>query len=332
MTGPGALRRSCGAALAIACLIGLAPQPADADTWPDRPVTMVVPFSPGGSVDRMARSVATHLAREVGQPINVVNRPGAGGQVGSTVFLTMPDDGSTLLVTATVPFLINNIMTGADYTLDDFHQVNAQWVANGSIMAHAGTPYETMEDLVTAIVERPGEVSAGVIGQSAEHLTLLLLLDSLEVPRSNVRLVTYDGGGPVRTAVAGGQVDFAVITAQGSEAILDRVRVLALVSDEAVEGWDHPLINDALAGHGVEIPILQSSVRSVVVHSGFPEQHPEAYDAFLAAYRRTLESEAYREFAAQNDIEATWRGPERSQQIVDQSFGMIQSYSSLLDD
>ena len=327
------LRELLGATVGaiVATSIVMSSGVAMAADWPTKPVTIMVPFSPGGSVDRMARSVATYMAKEVGVPVTVVNRPGAAGQMGTSVFLGMPDDGSTIMASSPVPYLVNNIQaTGATYTLDDFQQVNAQWIANGSFLINKQTPYKTIADLIEAIRTKPGQVSAGVIGQSAEHLTLLALLKALNVPKSNVRLVTYDGGGPTRTAVAGGQVDFAVLTAQGSESILDRVTVAAMISDEAVEGWDYPLINDTLKPFGVDVPILQSSVRGFLVQKAFATNHPAAYDAFLDAYKRTLARDDYKEFAKQGKIDAIWRGPERSEKIVRDSFELNKKYSSLL--
>ena len=209
-------RTMCGAIAALATTLAVGA--ATAEEWPTKPVTLIVPFNPGGSVDRMARSLATFMSKETDMPVTVVNRPGAGGQLGSELYLNMPDDGSNLLVTAAVPYLVNNIqVTGASYSLDDFQQVNAQWIANGAFMINKDAPYKTMDDLIDTMRNEPGQVSAAVIGQSAEHITLMALLKVMSIPRENLRLVTYDGGGPTRTAVAGGQVDFAVLTAQGSE-------------------------------------------------------------------------------------------------------------------
>lgn len=306
---------------------------AVAAEWPTKPVTIMVPFDPGGSVDRLARSIATYMTKEVNQPVTVINRPGAGGQIGLTVALNMPDDGSSLIVTAPIPYTVNNILTGgANFSMDDFVHVNAQWIANGSFLINKDAPYQSMDELIVAMRDKPGQVSAGVIGQSSEHLTLLLMLDALKIPRENVRLVTYDGGGPTRTAVAGGQVDFGVLTAQGSEAILDRVRVAAMVSDRPIKGWDAPLLNTVLEAYGVKIPVLQSSVRSMVVARSFAEKHPDTYQAFLDAYRRTLERPDYQEFAAQSEIGIDWIGPEDSEKIVRESYDTLSKYSKLLDE
>src|SRR5262245_20258336 len=118
-------------AITAAALVGLglaAAPGASAQTYPSRPVTILVPFDAGGSVDRLARGLAPYLSKQLGQPVTVENRPGAGGQVGTTWFLQQPDDGYTLMVSPATPYLPTNILvTRARYKLDDFTFINGQW-------------------------------------------------------------------------------------------------------------------------------------------------------------------------------------------------------------
>ena len=110
------------------CVTIYSPAKAE-DKWPTRPITMVVPFNAGGSTDLLARSLASFLPDHLGQPVTVVNVPGAGGQIGVTRYLAKPADGHTILVSSALPYLENNILrTGATYKLKDFSFVNAQWV------------------------------------------------------------------------------------------------------------------------------------------------------------------------------------------------------------
>src|SRR4029077_2079420 len=89
-------------------------RPAAAQEWPKRPLTIVVPFDTGGSVDRLARGLANFLPKALGQPVTVVDRQGAGGQIGTTWFLQQPDDGYTLMVTPATPYLpISILVPGA---------------------------------------------------------------------------------------------------------------------------------------------------------------------------------------------------------------------------
>ena len=123
--------------MAAAAVLTAGPGTAFTQDWPSRPVTIMVPFNAGGSLDRMARGIAPYLSKELGQPVTVTNRPGAGGQVGTTWFLQQPDDGYTLMMTAATPYLPTNILiTGAKYTLADFAFVNAQWSDYTFIAVH----------------------------------------------------------------------------------------------------------------------------------------------------------------------------------------------------
>src|ERR1700759_4710327 len=97
------------------------------DTWPRRPVTIVVPFDVGGSADRLARGFAQFMPKYLGQPITVVDRAGAGGMIGTTWLLQQPADGYPVMLTPAMPFIpVNILVTKAHYKLDDFTFVNAQ--------------------------------------------------------------------------------------------------------------------------------------------------------------------------------------------------------------
>src|SRR3546814_15493096 len=122
----------CGGRLVIgrgaaALTRGLLPTEVVAQDYPPRPVTFVVGFGVGGSADRTARALAQFLPQELGQPVTVVNREGAGGQLAATYVLTQTADGYTLLATSISPYLANSIIhTGASYTPDHFAFLNCQ--------------------------------------------------------------------------------------------------------------------------------------------------------------------------------------------------------------
>lgn len=318
-----------GAMLALAW--ALSPIAAAAQQWPAQPLVMVVPFSPGGSIDRMARQLAPFMAKQIGQPVTVVNKPGGGGMLGHTYYLALPDNGYNILVTAPLPYIAANIMSGsAPFKSDDFTYVNAQWIATGAVLISKLAPYNSFAELIAAIRDKPGQVSVGVIAQSSEHLTVLLLLEALKIPKENLRIVTYDGGGPVRTAVAGGVVDFAIITAEGSEGILDRVRNVAMISETPVAGFDVPPINTALEKFGAKIPVLTSSVRSIAVQRSFQTKHPKEYEKFVELYKATLERPDFKESARAAQIAGDWLGPDRSAEFINREIDSLQKYGEIL--
>jgi tripartite-type tricarboxylate transporter receptor subunit TctC len=294
-------------------------------------VTIVVGFDAGGSVDRMARGLATHMAKQLGQPMTVVNRPGAGGQVGTTWFLQQPDDGYTFLISPATPYIPTNILvTGAKYTLDDFDFINGQWTDFAFVAAPKQSPHTNFEKLVETIKANPGKLRAGVTFGSVGHVSTLVLLDKLGVGADAVRLVTFDGGGPLRTALAGGQVDFSIVQAEGSETIADFIRPLAVYADERIAGFDAPPINEALKPFKTSVPVLSGSVRTLVAHASFSKKHPQRYERFVATYRATLNAPEYQEWLKQNQIGGEWIGPEKTNQAIRSSFEILSQYKDLL--
>lgn len=318
-------------AVALVLMAGTAPILAQ-DGYPDRAIEMTGPYNAGGGTDRLARFTAGHLADKLGVPVNVVNRPGGGLFTGTLFFSNQEPDGYNIMFTPPTPYMVNHIENmGAPYKLDDFIYVNAQEVAQSLLMVPKDSDLQSFDDIVEGLKE-PGKLSAGVIAGSGEHISLLLMMETLGIPASNLRLVTFDGGGPTRTALAGAQIDFGMVAGQGSEMIFDQVRQVAIFAEEKNPDWpDAVPVNQALAPYNVEIPLLDSSVRSMVVHRAFAEDYPERYAKFVDAYKEAVESEAFQQEAVEGDFGHEWRGPEASQAIVEKNYALLVQYSSLLD-
>jgi len=309
----------------------------DAD-WPtsDDQVTIVVPFNTGGSTDRLARSIAQYLPEHLnGAPVTVVNRPGASGAVGSAWFLQQPNDGSTFLVTHAVPYLANNILL-SDLPLvwSDFNFVNIQWPQTSLLFVNKDEPYKTAPELFEAIRENPGEISASILQGSGAHLQLLLMMDALDIPRDNVRWVTYEGGGEQRSAVAGGNVNFTLTSARGSAGIADLITPLAINTEEGHTAFPGvPHLNTVLQEeYGVTVPAVGNTYASLIAHASFPENHPERYEAFVNAYRDMVQSDAYQTAASEGSLGAVWTGPERSKEILDEGFETMEQYADTFDE
>ena len=215
--------------------------------YPVRPITVVVPFGVGGSADRMTRTMSNFIADALGQPVNVINRPGAGTLIGANYFLSRPDDGYSVLASGFSPYLINTVLNGsADYGIEDFAYLNFQWFDEDLIALYRGAPYRNLAELLEAIRTRPKTVRAAVVKGSAGHLTANLLLEANGIPPENLNLVAYNSGGLARAAVAGGVVDFIIISARGCEGIAEYLRPLAVNNDVANETWQVPPLNDLL--------------------------------------------------------------------------------------
>lgn len=306
--------------------------PVVADDYPDRPIDLVVGFGTGGSADRMTRAMSSSLAEELGVPVQVTNRPGAGTQVSANYILSRPDDGYTVYASTFAPYLSNTILTGdAQYGVEDFSFINFQWFDLDLIAANKDSGFEDLPSLLDEIRDNPGEVRGSVVQGSAGHLMVRLLLDEAGIPQDNLNLVTYNSGGEARSAVAGGQVHFTSISAEGSEGIREFLTPLAIVNEERIDQWDAPSINEALAPMDLEVPVLQGSMRGFAVTSETERQYPERYEVLSKAIQNALARKEVQDELESSDIGGVWVGPERSNELMRTNFEVFEKYADLLN-
>ena len=318
--------------LALLISSGAVRVPVEAQAaWPSRPVTLVVPFDPGGSLDRLGRGLAQFMPKYLGQPITVVNRPGAGGQVGATWFLQQPDDGYTLLMDSATPYILVNILvTGAKYTLDDFAFINAQWTDFNILAVPKDRAYKTAKELIDAIKAHPGQLSEAVDFGSVGQITTILMLQQLGLKPDAVRQVTLDGGGPVRTAIVGNQVDFSIVEGQGGIGMGNLIRTLAVFLDRRSSLFDAPPINEVLRGYKTSVPILSGSSRILIAPASFKKKHPQDYDRLVAAYRKTLEDKDFQAWLKDNQMGDDWIGPEKTTAMLKTNLEVLAKYKDLI--
>lgn len=205
----------------------------NAQEWPTKPVKLVVPFPPGGSVDPLARLLGAKLSDSLKHQFVVENKPGASGSIGTAAVAKSPPDGYTFVVVfdthAVNPTLIPNMQFD---TAKDLAPVMLVGTAPMAIATQPGKPYKSFDDVIKAARAKPDSVSFGSIGNgSLGHLTMILIEQA-----AGVRLVhvPYKGGGPMTTDAIGGQVDLAV----GSVAVIaphvksGRLRAVAVTGDK----------------------------------------------------------------------------------------------------
>jgi tripartite tricarboxylate transporter family receptor len=169
-TGMRALFRAAGDTLAVALTFMAAPLVA-AETYPDRPITVVVPFTPGASTDAVARLAQDTLARELSQPIVIENRPGAGGTQGSAVVANAQPDGYTLLVVVNSP-LTTNMFVQKTYPFNPrtaFAPISLAAESTLVLAVNAKLPVTTVRELVDYVKRNPGKVSYGSAGVGSSH-------------------------------------------------------------------------------------------------------------------------------------------------------------------
>lgn len=305
---------------------------AAADDYPSSPITMVVGFGVGGSADRMSRAMSRFIADEIGQPIQVVNKKGAGTLLAANFVLERPHDGYTLFASAFSPYLTNTVLEGyANYTIDDFAYVNFQWFDEDLIAISKRSQYKNLGELLAAARNKPKTVRASVVRGSAGHLMAKLLMEVNGIPPENLNVVAYNSGGQARAAVAGGVVDFIVISAEGCKGIREYIQPIAIVSDERTADWDAPTLNEALTPLGVQAPWLPGSTRGFATTAAFKQQYPDRFNKLAGAIEKALQRPELQTILQQSSIGGRWVGPEKSTQVMRDTFDTLKKYAYLLE-
>lgn len=302
-----------------------------AEDYPEQPITMVVGFGVGGSADRMARAMSSFVADELGQPVQVINKKGAGTLLASNYVLSRPHNGYTIYASTFSPYMTNTIIEGnAQFTIDDFSYINFQWFDEELIALSKRSKYQSLAEVIEAIRDKPKTVRASVVRGSSGHLMVKLILESLGIPQDNLNLVAYNSGGQARAAVAGGVVDFIVISAKGSESIREYLNPQAIVSDQPSDSWGVLPLNQVLADKGVNIPVLPGSIRGFATSAQFKRDYPERFEKITTAFSNALANKELQELLDRGDIGRRWVGPQRSSAVIKINFELISKYSYLI--
>lgn len=202
--------------------------------YPNGPVTMIVAFDPGGGSDIGARLLAKELEKELGQPVVVENRPGAGGQIGYTSLANAKPDGSIFGLT-TIPGILVSALDksrGAEYTVDSFAPSAMQVFDPIAIAVAPNSPYKTLKDLVAAAKAAPGQLTATTTGiGTTEHFALTLFNQAAGI---DIRPVHFpDGAAASATAFLGGNVDLLLSNIGDAQPTIDSggARFLTVMSE-----------------------------------------------------------------------------------------------------
>jgi len=200
--------------------------------FPDRPITMVVPYAPGGSADAVARLLAQHIGTKLGTSVIVENRVGASGTIGASYVAKVPADGYTMLYDAT-PYSINpHLFPKMPYAANALQPLSLVLLAPNMVIVPASSPFKNINDLIAKAKVQPGKLNfasggSGTVQRlAAELFRQQLKLDMVHVP--------YKSGGPAIADVIGGQVDFMFSTMAASYPLVSggKLRALAISSPE----------------------------------------------------------------------------------------------------
>jgi tripartite-type tricarboxylate transporter receptor subunit TctC len=273
--------------IAIAAVLALQAGSLQAQTYPAKPVRVMVPFPPGGSTDIVARIVAQKLSMQLGQQMVIENRGGAGGTLGTAVVAKAPADGYTLVIGTTSTHVVApSVYTKLEYDpVKDFAPVSLIAVTPYLLVVNPALPAKSLGELVQLMRSQPGKLnyaSAGV--GSTTHLAMEMLKSASD---TYVLHIPYNGNGPAGTAVISGQVEilFGSMPAVLPHARSGRVRPLAVgtprrspalpevptVAEAGYPGFDASLWLAIMAPAGTPAAVIERLHKETIAAVGSAE-------------------------------------------------------------
>ncbi len=216
--------------------------------WPDRPITLIVPYPAGGGTDIVARTLAPLMERELKATINVVNRAGGGGITGHEAIARATPDGYTIgMITNDLSFYTH--LGQSKLTHRDFAKIGQTNEILGSVTVKADSPWKTVPDLLAAIKAQPGKLrGTGAAPGVNWHVGFLGMMDSLKLDPRSVIWVPAQGGTLGHQDVAAGGSEFSTSSLAEARALLEaqKVRTLCLMGDARAEQFpDIPTLKEA---------------------------------------------------------------------------------------
>jgi tripartite-type tricarboxylate transporter receptor subunit TctC len=273
---------ACGAALALAAHAA----------WPEKPITMIVAYSAGGATDMLARAMASHLEKSLGATIVVLNKPGAGGEIGFAMIATAPPDGYTIGLINSPPAISIPI----ERPRSAFHWTKLDLLGNliddpGAFTVHRDSKINSLADLVAEAKKRPGEISVATTGSgSDDHLAMVAFERRAGVKFNHI---PFKGGADVRQALAGKQIDVASMNIgegmQGAKSGLPFKNLAQMSAKRAVLAPDVPTFAE------VGYPIEMAALRGMAAPRGLP---PDIRERYVKAIAEAVNSDAFRKKAA----------------------------------
>ncbi len=263
------LVRCLGGALFAVAAVAVTPF-ALAESYPDRPVSVVVAYSPGGATDFQTRIVTMMAGNEdyLGQPMVIINKPGAGGQVGWNWFADRAKKEGYDLAAYNVPhFIAQSIMFKTKYNIDNLEPI-ANWGADPAVLiVGKDSPFNSVEDLVAYAKENPGKVTVSGAGlYVGHHIATLQFQKAADI---KLKYVPTKGGVPALKFVMGGQVKAGFNNLSDAYRSRDRLKILAVADLERDKEFlpDVPTLKEL----GIEVDDSSVNFRGIMAPKGTPD-------------------------------------------------------------
>ena len=255
----------------LAVLAAAMALPASAGEYPDRPVSLMVAYSPGGATDFQARIVTMVAANDeyLGQPIVIINKPGAGGKVGWNKFASGSKKDGYELAAYNVPhFIAQSIKFKTKYNVDNLEPI-ANWGADPAVfVVNRDSPFNTMKDVQDYAKANPGKITVSGAGLFVGHHIAYLQIE--KALGEKLKYVPHKGGAPAMKSVLGGQVMAGVNNLSDAYRSRDSLKILGIADVQRNEEFlpDVPTLKEL----GFDVDDSSVNFRGVMVRKGTPQE------------------------------------------------------------
>jgi tripartite-type tricarboxylate transporter receptor subunit TctC len=276
--------------------------PALAQTYPARPVTVIVPWGAGGGTDATARIVAALLEKDLGQPFNVVNRTGGSGVVGHSAIATAQPDGYTIgMLTVEISMMHWQGLT--ELTPRSYTPLALMNEDPPGIQVSSSSPHKTVKDLADAIkAAPPGKLKASGTGQGGIwHLALVGWMQAMGLPANQVAWVPSNGAAPAMQDLAAGGLDLTTCSVPEARAIIEagKARSLAIMAPKRNPIFpDVPTLKEAMG-----IDYSTGAWRGMGAPKNLP---PEITAKLTAALKKVYDSAEFKDFMSNRGFGTVW--------------------------
>lgn len=242
------IRKMSVIGMAVLTMAGAVATQVHAQAWPSKPVKYVVPFSPGGVSDGVARLIALHLGEKLGQPVIIENKPGVSGIVGTQAVARAAADGYTLMGGTITTHAVNPFFTKTlGYEpVKDFVPVNLVGMVSNVLVVPADSRFSSVQQIIAELKGKPDSLTYGTAGAgTSQHLSGQLFQS---ITGTRLRQIVYKGGSQAMVDLVGGQIDMVFETVAAARPMIDgkRVKVLGVTSKNRLSNMpDVPSLAEA---------------------------------------------------------------------------------------
>ncbi len=282
--------------------------------YPDRPITLIIPWSAGGGTDATGRAIAAVLQEELGQPVNVVNRTGGQGVVGHAAIAAAKPDGYTLgIITVEINMLhwlgLTDLTGAGSYTPIGLYNQDP-----AGLQVRADAPYKTAPDLIAAAKANPGKLKGSGTGQGGIwQLALDGMLTTAGLQASDIPWVPMEGAAPSLKELVAGGIDVVTCSRVEAQSMIDagKVKAIALMADKRSPNYpDLPTLKE----QGIDWSL--TTWRGFAAPKGVPQ---DVLDVLVPAFEKLTKNPAFTEVLDKRGFGRVYKGPEDFKSFMEQN-------------